>query len=130
MATSGDVIHEMLHVLGLYHEQSRHDRDNYITVNDQLISSLGDYWAAQWAKRQSPAVELWPYGYHSIMHYPALSPEGLQLVSRIASGKSPFPGDHDGAFMLKLLGQKVDISLSDIVNVLRLYGCPKSEVCL
>ncbi len=37
--SKGNVIHEFLHAFGVYHEQSRGDRDNHITVNYGNIQS-------------------------------------------------------------------------------------------
>ena len=49
--TTGTVIHELLHVLGAFHEQSRPDRDQYIRVEWNNIQSGK---ARQFWKNQDP----------------------------------------------------------------------------
>ena len=66
----GNLLHETGHATGLYHEQSRTDRNTYVTV---------DYNHFQAAVLSADAVatnNAWiygPYDYASIMQYPGLS---------------------------------------------------------
>lgn len=37
----GSVIHELMHTLGFYHEQSRADRDHYVEIHyDNIIKGI------------------------------------------------------------------------------------------
>ena len=38
----GTVLHEMLHAMGFYHEQSRTDRDQYVKIHLENVQS-GEY---------------------------------------------------------------------------------------
>lgn len=67
--SQGNVIHELGHALGFMHEQSRYDRNSFITINFANIQAdkVGNF--AQ--PLAGEAVNLGAYDFGSIMHYSA-----------------------------------------------------------
>jgi len=64
--TTGSIIHEIGHAIGLFHEHTRPDRDNFITVNwDNIVSGK----SFNFDVLSAGIDELGPYDYGSIMHY-------------------------------------------------------------
>lgn len=64
----GIVAHELLHTLGLYHQQSSYDRDGYIQILWKNIQPSARSNFNKYSKRVTTNFGL-PYDYHSIMHY-------------------------------------------------------------
>jgi Astacin (Peptidase family M12A)/Repeat of unknown function (DUF346) len=61
---TGSLIHEIGHTVGLYHEQSRPDRDTYVIYNEQNVRPE---YKEQFAIH---GFAIGDYDYDSIMHYP------------------------------------------------------------
>lgn len=64
----GSVVHEILHAAGFYHEQSRGDRDQFVTIVWDEIPSDAH---SAFEKRDGRGQDIGPYDYGSIMHYSA-----------------------------------------------------------
>lgn len=64
--TIGTVAHELLHALGIYHEQSRYDRDNYVEVKMENIDEENQINFEKQTSDNSLGIE---YDYGSVMHY-------------------------------------------------------------
>jgi hypothetical protein len=74
-------LHEMGHALGLHHEQSRPDRNQYVRVRLDLIPDNIEYnWAIE-----SESRGFGNYDYYSIMHY-GLMYNGKQVIEVLQTG--------------------------------------------
>jgi hypothetical protein len=109
------VLHEIGHIVGLWHEQSRPDRDTYITVNYGAVikASRGNFDPPY----DSEGVqELTPFDYASVMEYPpySFSRNGEPCIETIPAG---IPLSNPNGY-----------SAGDIDGVLRLYGATPTKV--
>lgn len=64
--SEGEIHHELLHALGLFHEHSRPDRDSYVTVRDEWIQE-GEEVNFEIASLLDTLDT--KYDYESVMHY-------------------------------------------------------------
>jgi hypothetical protein len=101
----GATLHEMGHAAGFHHEQSRPDRDDYVTI---LYQNIPDDWKSQFDI--IPEAEAYgDYDFYSIMHYPAYF-DGQQSIQPKVDGID-----------LNLLGNGEDLTGTDISAVNYLY---------
>lgn len=108
--STGNVIHEIGHAIGFYHEHTRSDRDTYVRINTANIQSTatGNF------TLQSGSLNPTGYDYGSIMHYPAtaFSSNGLPTIETIPAG---IP-----------IGQRSGLSSLDVAGAKALYPAATS----
>lgn len=106
----GIVMHELLHAAGFWHEQSRYDRDSYVTIQwKNIIANLKHNFDKK-SNRVSTTLGL-PYDYDSIMHY------GANDFSR-GSGPTIVPKQRGVT-----IGQRERLSENDVKGINLLYQC-------
>ena len=102
----GSTIHELMHAAGVWHEQSREDRDQFVTVHWENIE---DDEVHNFQQKISDGEDVGPYDYGSLMHYPrrAFSKNGRPTLT---------PKDPTAR-----IGNRRALSHGDMASVRQLY---------
>ncbi|XP_074657985.1 uncharacterized protein LOC141910975 [Tubulanus polymorphus] len=106
---NGIIIHEIMHALGFFHEQSRPDRDSNVKI---LWENIQDGRDNNFRKSSSSDAQNLIYDFGSVMHYSskAFSKNGKHTIQAIVNPK-------------RTLGQRYGPSNLDITGINILYKC-------
>ena len=108
----GSIVHEILHAAGMFHEQSRSDRDQYITINWDNIEEDNKF---NFDMHNSDGRDIGNYDCSSIMHYGPKSwsknGEPTIIINNLNN-----PNDN-----CESIGQRYELSPGDIIGVNTIY---------
>jgi hypothetical protein len=109
--TTGNAIHETGHVVGMWHEQSREDRDAFVTINWANIQAGYEH---NFDQHITDGDDVGAYDYGSIMHYPrnAFGVNGAETIT---------PKDPNAQ-----IGQRTALSPGDVATANSM--CPKIAI--
>ncbi|AEE46114.1 Dot/Icm T4SS effector Zinc-dependent metalloprotease LegP [Cellulomonas fimi] len=104
--STGNAIHEIGHAIGLWHEQSREDRDAWVTIR---LENVDPGYVHNFDQHVSDGDDIGGYDYGSIMHYPAtaFSVNGEPTIVPARPGVT--------------IGQRLRLSEGDVAAVRELY---------
>lgn len=103
--STGSIIHEFGHTLGLFHEQTRPDRDRYVEI---VWANIPADWQSQYQIRSGSAGS-GAYDFDSIMHYPAFF-DGKLAIRPLDSSVDP-----------NRMGQRNGYSPTDVGTINAMY---------
>jgi len=104
---TGTIQHEFLHALGFWHEQSRIDRDSYISI---LWNNIIPKYKGEFEKKIFSNNQGFRYDTGSVMHY------GTHLFSK--NGRPTIQAKNG-----RKIGQREGVSDQDVLEIRKLYGC-------
>lgn len=104
--STGNAIHEIGHALGLWHEQSREDRNNFVRIRYENIEAGREH---NFNQQITDGDDIGAYDYGSIMHYGAyaFSKNGQMTIEPLQSGVT--------------IGQRNGLSAADIAAIHAIY---------
>ncbi|KAH8352280.1 hypothetical protein KR084_003146 [Drosophila pseudotakahashii] len=107
------IVHEFLHALGFFHQQSAADRDEYVQIVEENITEGMEF---NFDKYTQETVNDFgeKYDYGSVMHYGpyAFSKNGERTIVALEEGKED------------VIGQRLELSETDIKKLNAMYKCP------
>ena len=115
----GKILHEICHALGLWHEQSRPDRDSYVTIH---LDNIEEDMEGNFEKRKDKEVDYQGtgYDYRSVLHY------GKRYFNNCRNCDT-ITVNNDREYQRQgrpQLGHDDHLSPTDILQIKRLYKCP------
>ena len=107
------VVHELGHVIGFWHEQSRPDRDEHVEV---ILSNVITGFEYNFDKREENEIDSQGvgYDYNSIMHYDSNFFARIPSYDTLRARDPSIP-----------VGRARELSELDIIQTNRLYQCGK-----
>jgi len=109
---TGIIEHEFLHAIGLYHTQSRSDRDNYVEI---IWANIPNEKQHNFEKYSSAVVNHFNlrYDFESVMHYKRTEwgINGRTTIQTLDPTKQ------------NVIGQRIGVSDGDIELVKKMYSC-------